>query len=99
MGLFSKPSPPEPGVLYTASMPGHVIKVFADRVEYKHGLGGAVDSIPIREIASVRPAVLANALTIETLGGFQREMVTQNKKELAAAIASAQAALRSGTIG
>lgn len=95
MGWFGKTAPEEPGVLYSAKLPGHVIKVFADRVEYKHGLGGAIDTIPIDQIASVRPAVLASALTIETTGGFRREMVTLKKKELADAIARAQAALRS----
>ena len=81
-------------MLFSAKMPLHAIKVFADRIEYKHGLGGALDTIPLDQIASVRPAVLASALTIETTGGFRREMVTVKKKELADAIARAQAALR-----
>lgn len=97
MGWFGKTAPEEPCLLFSARMPGHVIKVFADRVEYKHGISGTIDSIPIDQIASVRPAVLAGALTIETTGGFRREMVTQEKKEIAEAIARAQAAQRSAS--
>ena len=85
-------------LLYETSLLGFSIKVFSNHIEYKAGLGGAIEMIPIAQIAGVKVgSFLVNRLTIETTGGREYVVPTGKKKEIATAIYQAQAALRSGT--
>ncbi len=77
-------------LLYETSILGLAVKVFSDRVEYKTGLGGALEVIPIAQIASIKlGSFLVNRLTIETTGGREYVVTTGNKKEVAAANSAA----------
>ena len=80
------------GLLYETSILGFSVRVFSDRVEYTTGFGGAVESIPINQIASIKLGnFLLNRIVIETTGGREYEINTGKKKEVAAAIYQAQA--------
>src|SRR5260221_970284 len=84
------------GLLYETSILGMSVRVFSDRVEYKTGFVGAVESIPINQIASIKlGSFLLNRLVIETTGGREYVITTGKKKEVAAAVLPAPACRRS----
>jgi hypothetical protein len=78
--------------LYETSTMGFWIKVYANRVDFKAGVGS--QSIPINQIASVQLAMAGSwQITLETSGGMKYSIPTRHKKEVREAIYNAQSRL------
>jgi hypothetical protein len=89
MGWFGTKTDPTPAI-YETSILGISIKVYPDRVEYRDSFMSPAQSIPIDQIASIRPADILNKLRLETTGGREIVLVTGRKKEVADAIFKAK---------
>ncbi len=80
------------GPLYQTTYLGFYIRVFPDRVEFKHSSGP--QSVPINQIASVQVGMpLLMQITLETVSGATYAIPTTKKKEVQQAISQAQANL------
>lgn len=73
-------------LVYESKSGGLPTRVFSDRVEYKTGWFGGDSSIPIKQIAGVESAAIANTLTLTTTGGQRIVIRTPRKREVSAAI-------------
>lgn len=94
MGLFSKGSGSNhidqgSKPIYENKYAGFWIKVYANRVDFKSGVGS--QSIPINQVASVQLAMMGMMkITLETTGGKSYSIPTSKKKEVQQAIYRAQ---------